>query len=287
MSYTTREVERLLGLRPAQVRAFVRDGFLAPGRGRRGELRFTFQDLVLLRTARGLLEAEVPPVRVRQALRRLQARLPQGTKLAGMHLHADGRRIVVREGGALWQPESGQVLFDFDVGQLAREVASLDQLRAAEGAEGGPAGADQALPSVSEPADAEGLYQLGCRVEEEDPAQAVRCYQRALELDPAHLEARVNLGRLLHDRGEPHEAERHYRVVLAEHPDDLTATFNLAVALEDLGRSDEAVAGYQKALALDPGCADAHFNLSRLFEQQGQRMAALRHLQAYRRLTRA
>jgi len=37
----------------AQVHSFVRAGFLEARRGRRGEYRFSFQDLVLLRTAKG------------------------------------------------------------------------------------------------------------------------------------------------------------------------------------------------------------------------------------------
>ena len=43
---------------------------------------------------------------------------------------------------------------------------------------------------------------------------------------------------------------------------------------------------YERALEADPGCADAHFNLARLLAELGQRPAALRHLQAYRKLTR-
>jgi tetratricopeptide (TPR) repeat protein len=277
MSYTTREVEQLLGLKATRVRSFVRDGFLQPDRGPRGELRFSFQDLVLLRTARGLIDAAVPPAHVRRALTQLRSRLPEGTSLAGVHIRADGRRIVVREGEALWQLESGQAVFDFDVDELARGVASLDRQR---GRTRAPDARDDA------DFDAERWYLRGYEIEEDDPDGAREAYQKALDLDPDHLEAHINLGRLLHDLGDLVGAERHYRAGLALDPDGVTAIFNLAVALEDLGRGAEAVTMYERALEADPGCADAHFNLARLLAELGQRPAALRHLQAYRKLTR-
>src|SRR6267154_1299541 len=55
--YGSREVSRMLGLSVGQLRSYVRAGFLKPARGPRGELRFNFQDLVLLRTAQGLVGA--------------------------------------------------------------------------------------------------------------------------------------------------------------------------------------------------------------------------------------
>jgi DNA-binding transcriptional MerR regulator len=276
--YTAREVTRMLGLPPSRVRAFVRAGLLAPERGARGEYRFTFQDLVLLRTARRLIEAEVPPRRVHGALQSLRARMRDGRPLAGVHVRADGKRVVVREDGALWRPESGQAVFDFDVGAAAREVASLDDpaTRRRRGGTGGAAHDD---------ADAETWYRRGYDLEDESPDEARAAYLRVLALAPAHAEAHVNLGRLLHDAGDLAGAERHYRAGLAAAPDDVVAAFNLGVALEDLGRLDEAVAAYEGALAVDAGCADAHYNLARLHERLGRKAAALRHLSAYRQLT--
>ena len=80
--YTSRDVAKLLGLTVAQVRAFAHDGFLTPGRGPRGELLFSFQDLVILRTAKGLVAARIPTRRIRRALRRLRSELPRGRSLA-------------------------------------------------------------------------------------------------------------------------------------------------------------------------------------------------------------
>src|SRR5438552_16230435 len=104
--YTSRDVARLLRLTVAQVRDFARDGFLTPGRGPRGELLFSFQDLVILRTAKGLVAARIPTRRIRRALRRLRTELPRGRSLAELRIAADGDRIAGSDGAATWSPES-------------------------------------------------------------------------------------------------------------------------------------------------------------------------------------
>jgi Flp pilus assembly protein TadD len=72
---------------------------------------------------------------------------------------------------------------------------------------------------------------------------------------------------------------------LVARPTDVTATFNLAVLLDDLGRVDDAIARYQQVIELAPSHVDAYFNLSRLYERRGEKVAAIRHLKDYRRLT--
>ena len=134
---------------------------------------------------------------------------------------------------------------------------------------------------------AENLFQQARGLEEQSPDDAVERYTEALAQNPAHADAHVNLGRLLHTCGRLREAEAHYVASLVVRPDDCTATFNLAVVLQDLGRVDEAIGGYTEALRLDPACVDAYFNLSRLYEKKGEKVAALRHLKDYRRLLRS
>ncbi|HEY2902313.1 MAG TPA: MerR family transcriptional regulator, partial [Polyangia bacterium] len=73
--YSASEVEKMLGLSPARLRAYVRAGVLTPERGAEGELRFSFQDLRLLRNAEGLVRDRIAPHRVRRALQSVRARL--------------------------------------------------------------------------------------------------------------------------------------------------------------------------------------------------------------------
>ncbi len=217
--YGAREVAKMLGLSEGQVRSWVRAGFLDPSRGPRGELRFSFQDLVLLRTAQGLVSARIPPRRVRSALRKLKGQLPGGRPLRAVHIRAEGDKIVVGDGDAQWSPESGQVLFDFGARELARKVAPL-HLRSRE-------------PSAT----AADWYERACDLEESAPGAAQEAYRRALALDPDLADAHVNLGRLVHEAGHPRpdEAILAYRTALAADAGCADAHYNLASLYEQRG----------------------------------------------------
>lgn len=266
MSFTVREVSAMLGLSPAQIRAYATKGFLQPDRGPRGELRFGFHDLIILRTAGELASAQIPQSKVRRALERLRDQLPNGRSLTAIRITAEGDHVVVRDGATVWNPESGQALFDFSVRELAEDAAPF--VRARE----------------SDDLDGEGWYELACEIELTDIEQAKEAYGRALALNPAHADAHVNLGRLLHEQRAPAAAEQHYRLALEANPHHETAAFNLGVALEDLGHVREAIDSYERALEIDPDNADAHYNVAGLYEQRGDKAAALRHLSAYRKL---
>lgn len=277
LMYGAREVARVVGLSVVQVRSFVKAGFLEARRGPRGELRFSFQDLVLLRAAKGLVTAKVPPRRVKRALARLKEQLPPDRPLRSLTIAADGDHVVVSDGTARWRPESGQVLFDFAVAELAREAApiALAHVREEREAERDAANLDAGF-----------WFDRATDLEDAAPEEARAAYEHALALDPRHADALVNLGRLVHEAGDHARAAELYRRAAAARPDDATARFNLGVALEDLARPDEAAAAYERALALDPRCADAHYNLAQLSERAGKASMALTHFNAYRRLTR-
>src|SRR2546430_70112 len=263
--YTSRDVARLLGLTVAQVRGFARDGFLSPStaRGRR-TLQFSFQDLVVLRTAKALVGARIPPRRIRRALKKLRQQLPRGRSLAELHIAAEGDRIVVRDGSTAWNPESEQTHLDFAVSELATRAAPIAR-RAA-----------QAARAAEGELDAEDWYELGLELEAVDPGEARDAYRRALELDAHHADAHVNLGRLLHEQGLVEEAERHYRLALSANPDLATAAYNLGIALEDLDRPAHAVAAYPQALPAHPRLADGPYNVARLYGGLGQKAAGAR-----------
>src|SRR5262245_52651123 len=108
-TFASAEAARLVGTTPTRVRAIVRAGLCRPDRLGRC-VRFAFQDVVILRTAHGLLEANVPPRRVRRAMTQLTRQLAPGRPLSGVRIHADGRQVVVRDGRTTWRPDSGQLL---------------------------------------------------------------------------------------------------------------------------------------------------------------------------------
>jgi tetratricopeptide (TPR) repeat protein len=265
--YSANQVAELIGFPVAEVRAYVRAGFLSPERGERGSLRFSFQDLVLLRTAKALVDSQVPPRRVRAALRRLRDRLPVGRPLSSLHISARDGLLVVRDGTRTLEAD-GQALFDFDTAPLGEAIAPI-VLRAKE---------------VRTERSADEWFAWGCEVEIADPGAAREAYERSIALDPKHPDALVNLGRLRHESGDLEEARGLYERALDVRPDDAVAAFNLGVAFEDLGEPAPAIRCYRRALRHDPRCADAHYNLARIYEQTGERERALRHLGAYRKL---
>ncbi len=271
-SFTTRDVARLLGLTETQVRSQARAGFLTPERGPRNGYRFSFQDLVLLRTARELVHARVPPRRIWRALRDLARRLPGGRSLSEVRITANGQNILVHEGDAAWNPESGQLHIEFVGTERAGGPAALARALTRETVETAPLRSAWAW------------FDRAVELELTDPAGAYSAYLQALSIDPALCDAHVNLGRLLQLAGRTREAIEHYRQSLRPESTDPTAAFNLGTALEELGRWRAALTAYRRAVDIDPSFADAHFNLARLYEQLGRRAEAIRHLRAYKGL---
>jgi tetratricopeptide (TPR) repeat protein len=275
MSYSVREVSAMLGLSAVQIRSYAAKGFLTPERDEGGDLRFGFQDLVILRTAGELTAAHIPTRKIRRVLTSVREQLPEGRSIAGVRIAADGERVVVRDGNAVWNPESGQSLFDFSVAEIADKTKpiALAAVREARARREDDLGADA-------------WYELGSDLEVSAPDEARDAYEKAVALDPAHVDAHVNLGRLLHENSEPAAAEKHYRAALSADPTHPVAAFNLGVALDDLGRLSEAADAYRRALDLDPENPDAHYNLAGILEREGDKAGAVRHLTRYRALTR-
>ena len=289
--FSLSETARILELPATRLRALARAGFLAPQRGPIGPLSFGFQDLLLLRTTRGLVEAGVPMRRIRQMWASLRQQLA-AEPLTSITVHADGDEIVATDGASSWRPDSGQVLLNFETSELVERAADMpasgrrrNATRAdlAVVADAGSV-ADDAAPAAERRLSAEEWYELGCELETSDPARARDAYEHALALDPLMADAHVNLGRVLHVAGEPGRAEPHYRQAVKLDPDDPTPHFNLGVLFEEVGRKEEAVLAYRQAIVRDPDFADAHCNLGLLLESLGRRQEAFRHLMTARQL---
>lgn len=265
--YSTREVAELLAL-PQEVIRDIARGVLDPEKSHRGRYRFSFQDIIVLRTAKELLNAGVRRGRINRSLLSLQRRLPTNRPLTSLRITGEGGSVLIQDQDQMYNPESGQFHFNFSVAELAGSVAPLAR-RAAEDAEA----SDEQLTS-------DDWFDLGVDLEAVSPDDAPAAYTRALELDPDHSDAHVNLGRLLQESGEYATAETHYRRALAVEPDNVLAAFNLGTLLEDMGRIHDAIEAYKRASSF----ADAHYNLSRLYELVGEHAEALKHLKAYRSL---
>jgi tetratricopeptide (TPR) repeat protein len=269
--YTTREVAEVLGLPISRILRWTRSGLIEPRRGARGAYVFSFQDIVLLRTARELLDANVPARRVRESLEALRDQLPVGRPLSAVTISAVGDRVVVQDADSVWEPDSGQMQIDFAVADVAKAASPVARRALAR------RGEDEEMT-------ADDWYDSALDLEAVSTGEAIEAYRRALALDDGHSDSHLNLGRMLHEDGEVYEAESHYRRAIEADGESARAWFNLGVVLEDRDRSSEAIEAYLSAVRRDAGLAPAHFNLSRLLEASGHETEALGHLADYKRL---
>jgi tetratricopeptide (TPR) repeat protein len=269
-SYSVRDVERVLRLSPDTTRNLIKAGFVKPARGARREYRFSFQDLIVLRAARALIDANIPARRIHRSLASLRRELPDSMPLSGLSISAVGDRVVVREGETHRQVDDGQYLLGLDVSEHDGVLRVVEHTKSAEAAAPPPPTHDWFSQALS--------------LESRDPQAALSAWQHAVEENPHNVAAWTNWGRLLHEQGERQRAAEVYGQALAQAGPDPLLFFNQGVLLEDLGNPAAALAAYQSALDEDPDLADCHYNLARLYESLGKPQHAIRHLGRYRRL---
>jgi len=270
--YSLRSLQSLLGVSKRVLTGLIDAGFVQPTRGRRNELRFTFQDVVVLRTAFQLQSAKIASHKILRALAKLKAELPEELPLSGIRITAVGDSVAVKTGLAQWDAVSGQHLLDFEVAPIKGDVAFLDST-------------PRNLKSREK--QAEEWFALGEQLTSTDVVGAEQAYRKVLELAPSpHYSAYTNLGVLLCEaETRCEEALSVFDQALEHFPNDALLHFNRAVALEELKLYDAAAAAYKRCIELDPTHADAHFNLARLSEIRGDKQGLVRHLSAYRRLS--
>jgi tetratricopeptide (TPR) repeat protein len=265
--YGVRDVEKLLRLPRSTIRALVDAGFVSPVRGPRNALLFSFQDLIVLRTAQALAAAQVPRRRITRSMKELRRHLPETMPLSGLSIAAVADRVVVKEGASRWQADSGQYLLAFEGDPADGSLSVIERKDA------------QPAPSAAH------WFAQGAALESENAEAAVQAYEHAIAVDPTFLNAYINLGSLLHEAKGLEEAERVYREALAACGNDPALQYNLGVLLDDLQRKDEAVEAYEAALRGDPELADCHYNLALLYRELKRPREAIRHMAEYRRLT--
>jgi hypothetical protein len=265
--YSLRDVQRMLGVSRSVVEKLVAAGFVLPS-GERRQWRFTFQDIVLLRTAHALRVAGVSPMKIVRALDQLRKSSGREGSLSGVRMAAVGDRVAVRdEASRQWDAETGQLLLDFDGKPAGANVASLQAPLANRAREA-----------------AIDLFYRARSLEDEDIAAAETAYREALARAPEYTDASLNLGGILVDTERFDDAIAVYRDALRYRPNDSVLLFNIGVALEDSGRFGEALRSYELCIEHAPDFADAHFNAARIHEELGDATKAIRHFNAYRNL---
>jgi tetratricopeptide (TPR) repeat protein len=215
-------VQKLLRLPRSTIRTLIHAGFVSPARGPRNSWRFSFQDLIVLRTAQALAAAHVPARRIARSMKELRRHLPESMPLSGLSIAAEADRVVVREGASRWQADSGQYLLAFEgspadgsLSVLERPAPCVDDL-IARGCALTQAGrlveAERAYRAGLEACgeDSVLLYNLGIVLEDlERKAEAAAMYERALSADPDFADCHYNLALLCEALGKPQQAIRH------------------------------------------------------------------------------
>ena len=264
--YTVAEVARLFGFKPARLRYWHRSGLLGPSARLHGRNYYTFQDLVSVRAAKGLLQQGVPLQHVRRSINSLRKAFPDATRpLSELRVLADGRTVLVQDDDGAYEAETGQTVLDFSVESLESDVVRLlhfdhdDRARAHE------------------------HYLEGCRYDENERTfdQAEEAYKKALSLDPTLSNALTNLGNLEYRRDQTDEAEHYYRRALACDSEQPEALYNLGFLCFERDEIEQAILLFGQALESDPSFADAHFNLAMALEERGDGAAARPHWQQY------
>jgi tetratricopeptide (TPR) repeat protein len=227
-SYGVRDVEKLLRLPRSTIRTLIAAGFVSPTRGPRNAWRFSFQDLIVLRTAQALADAHVPHRRITKSVKDLRRHLPESMPLSGLSIGAVGDRVVVKEGASRWQADSGQYLLAFEGDPSDGSLSVIEPADASAAA--APSGdwearIDRGLA----------LYEAGRF------AEAERTYREAIAIRGDDAIPHYNLGVLLEDMKRIPEAAAAYVAALRCDPELADAHYNLALLCERFGLPKEAL----------------------------------------------
>lgn len=116
------------------------------------------------------------------------------------------------------------------------------------------------------------------------PETALAVYEKAIAADPAFSWPYHNVGRLYLERQDPARAAAWLRKALDVNPHHWRAQVNLGVAAYQLERYDEALTAYRRALEVEPEDGRTHANVGWTLLRLGRRSEGLRALQAGVRL---
>ena len=113
--YGVRDVEKLLRLPRSTIRALIDAGFVSPARGPRNAWRFSFQDLIVLRTAQALADAQRAAAAHHAVAEGAAPPPARGDAAVGPeHRAPSATASSCAKATRRWQAESGQYLLAFE-----------------------------------------------------------------------------------------------------------------------------------------------------------------------------
>jgi tetratricopeptide (TPR) repeat protein len=273
--YTRQDVLRILRLQAQQLVAWERADLIpviAEGEA------YSFEHLSRLRALREMRSKRISARSIRAQVDAMQRVAGMRNALVESSAVRHGSRLVFRHGGALVDPLTQQLAFDFANAECRQLTMVGDN--GSRGRQASAAGAAQQASQLQE------MFARAVQFEETPNAtdHAVRAYYEILDIKPDHAAACINLGTIFYNQRGFTEAERMYRRATEADPAYALAFFDLGNVLDEMQQLMEAIGAYKTAIKLVPGYADAHYNLALAYERQGERRRALRHWMAYTRL---
>jgi tetratricopeptide (TPR) repeat protein len=271
-AYSTKDTAEVVGLSPSAVRSCVRGGLL-DALPDALPLRFSFQDLSVLKTLKNLTQNGVSIRRAQRQLGVLRARCPSES-LASLNIDAHNGHVVIRDHHQVWRADTGQLVFGF---QFEEQLGELTQM---------PHRTELAGPEFMASLTADEWFEQALACEESDSHLAIRAYEQVLKQRPDCAETLINLGRLHAENTNTEQASQCFRRALDVDPCEATALYNLGVISQDSGDDLAAIGLYEKALSYDRELAEAHYNLATIFDKSGDARAAIRHINEFRKLSK-
>ena len=268
--YSRQDLLRILHLQPRQLAAWEREGLFP---AQQPEDQYSFEHLARLRALREMRSKRISTRSIRAQVDAMQRVAGMRNALVESSAVRRGSRLTFRHGGALVDPLTRQLAFDF-------ANTSGGQLKIVRS--GPPAG----VSTLRQAANLQEMFARAVQLEESSSTleAAIRLYEEILEIKQDHAPACINLGTIFYNQRDFALAEQMYRRATQADPSYALAFFDLGNVLDETQHLHEAIDAYQTAIKLVPGYADAHYNLALAFERQGERRRALRHWMTYVRL---
>jgi len=272
-TYSTKDTAALVGLSQWAVRACVREGLLDT-KPDELPLRFSFQDLSVLRTIKTLIRNGVSIRRAQRQLASLRVRNGRDVSLASLCIDAHDGHVVVRDHESAWRADSGQLVFGFSFHRPPGEVRQL------------PYHVSSVAPEFMKALTADEWFEKALAWEESSPTNAIAAYEQVLLQRPHCTETLINLGRLHAEQEDVEHAVKCFQNALDLDPCEPTALYNLGVIAQDAGEDEHAISYYRRSLSFDSELAEAHYNLATIFDKLGDARSAIRHINEFRKFSK-
>lgn len=262
-TYSTRAAARIVAVSPDRIRYWVRRRILIPTFVRGRQMRFGFDELLVMRLAKDLIPTRRHLEPLRRCFERMRAMFGSSRRVTSLKLANHEGRIVVRDGPAMLEAESGQLLLDFGAPRSSGKIEERF-------------GPDRVRERFEE----------ARALAVSDPLRALMLYSDLLGREPRNFDAHIDLASLLERKGDVDGAIRHLLGAASILPANAGVHLRLGALYRRRGDQQSAAASFGRAAQCDPLSVEAHRNLAELYEAMGRQRDAIRHLSTVNRLSR-